>query len=83
MKDIHKRVSNNKINKKTYINMKSRCDNCPMRAKYDLNPKSFMGRLWRWHINFCPGWKDYMKSVDESSRERLIEKYRLNKNIHK
>ena len=60
--------------------MKNNCENCPMRARYDLNPKSFWGRLWRWHINFCPGWKDYMKSIDESTRERLIEKYRLKKN---
>ena len=60
--------------------MKNNCENCPMRARYDLNPKSFLGRLWRWHINFCPGWKDYMKSIDESTRERLIEKYRLKKN---
>lgn len=60
--------------------MENKCENCSMRAKYDLNSKSFMGRLWRWHINFCPGWKDYMKSIDESTRERLIEKYRLKMN---
>jgi len=43
------------------------CENCPFRAKYDINPKSFLGRLWRWHINICPGWKNlYSLSIEES-----------------
>ncbi|MFA6728721.1 MAG: hypothetical protein WCS17_10975 [Prevotella sp.] len=37
---------------------KENCDTCSMRKKYDTNPKSLMGRFWRWHINFCPGWKN-------------------------
>ncbi|MBO5108247.1 MAG: hypothetical protein J6B97_07425 [Bacteroidales bacterium] len=35
-----------------------RCSTCPMRAKHDARPASFVGRFWRWHINFCPGWKE-------------------------
>ena len=31
------------------------CENCKLRANYEKNPKSLMGRFWRWHINFCPG----------------------------
>ena len=53
------------------------CENCSMRAKYDINPKSLTGRFWRWHINFCPGWNRYMKSLDEDSRRSLCEKYKL------
>ena len=34
-----------------------------MRAKYDCRPRSFAGRFWRWHINFCPGWKAYFSSL--------------------
>jgi len=55
------------------------CERCPIRAKYDNNPKSLIGRFWRWHINFCPGWKGYIRSVDEEQRSALREKYQLNK----
>lgn len=53
------------------------CENCTMRGKYDHNPKSFAGRFWRWHINFCPGWKTYMKSLDDSKRKELAQQYKL------
>jgi hypothetical protein len=55
--------------------MESNCKECPMRAKYDKNPKSFMGRFWRWHINFCPGWKGYFKSLSDEEKQELREKY--------
>jgi len=55
------------------------CENCPMRAKHDAKPKSFAGRFWRWHINFCPGWKGYMLSLDDEKRQVIAEQYRLNK----
>ncbi|NDV68774.1 hypothetical protein D0T66_07665 [Dysgonomonas sp. 25] len=57
--------------------MNHNCDNCVIRKKYDQNPKSFIGRFWRWHINFCPGWKRYLDSLDEEKRERIKEKYQL------
>jgi hypothetical protein len=53
------------------------CENCKLRAKYDQKPKSLIGRFWRWHINFCPGWKGYMKSLDENRKEEIIVKYKL------
>lgn len=53
------------------------CKNCKLRAKYDKTPESFIGKFWRWHINFCPGWKGYMKSLDESKKTEIIAKYRL------
>ena len=34
--------------------MKYPCENCKLRAAYDKNPKSLIGRFWRWQINFCP-----------------------------
>lgn len=55
------------------------CENCSIRAKYDMNPKSFNGRFWRWHINFCPGWKGYINSLDEAQKEVLRDKYQLKK----
>nr|WP_319571882.1 hypothetical protein [uncultured Draconibacterium sp.] len=57
----------------------SNCAECTLRAKYDEKPKSFAGRFWRWHINWCPGWKGYMKSLDEEERVELKQQYHLNK----
>jgi hypothetical protein len=55
----------------------STCENCKLREKYDTNPKSFLGRFWRWHIGFCPGWKAFMKSLDEDKKQELRLKYNL------
>ncbi len=55
------------------------CANCAWRAKYDNNPKSFLGRLWRWHINFCPGWKSYFTSLPQEEKTKLIEQYKFTK----
>ncbi|AHW59095.1 hypothetical protein SAMN05444285_1176 [Draconibacterium orientale] len=55
----------------------SNCADCSLRAKYDEKPKSFAGRFWRWHINWCPGWKGYMKSLDEAERAEIRQQYRL------
>lgn len=57
--------------------MAHNCENCSIRAKHDKNPKSFVGRFWRWHINFCPGWKGYMKSLDEEQSRLIRKKYNL------
>lgn len=55
------------------------CSECKLRAKYDQNPKSFVGRFWRWHIKFCPGWKAYMASISEAEKDELRMKYNLKK----
>jgi hypothetical protein len=55
------------------------CENCGFRAKYDANPKSFLGRLWRWHAGWCPGWKAYMKSQTPERRDELAQRYNLKK----
>lgn len=56
-----------------------KCANCPLRAKYDQNPRSFIGRFWRWHINFCPGWKGYFGSLSEEEKQALRSKYNFTK----
>ncbi|MCD4769026.1 MAG: hypothetical protein K8R35_02520 [Bacteroidales bacterium] len=53
------------------------CENCGFRAKYDNNPKSFLGRLWRWHTSWCPGWKAYIKSLSDDERIKLADRYNL------
>lgn len=55
------------------------CANCKLRAKYDNNPSSLLGRFWRWHINFCPGWKGYIASLPEEERASICAKYNYNK----
>ena len=53
------------------------CADCKFRARYDENPKSLLGRFWRFHIKFCPGWKAYLKSLSEEERAKVVEKYHL------
>lgn len=53
------------------------CEHCKQRAKYDKNPKSLGGRIWRWHINWCPGWKAYINSLSEVDTTKLKEKYQI------
>ncbi|MDZ7725027.1 MAG: hypothetical protein U5R06_19990 [candidate division KSB1 bacterium] len=53
-----------------------------MRKKYDANPKSLMGRLWRWHINWCPGWKEYITFLPETEQQALAEQYNIKKYLH-
>lgn len=57
------------------------CENCAWRAKYDNNPKSFLGKLWRWHINICPGWKSYMTSLPQDDKLALSDKYNFKKYV--
>jgi hypothetical protein len=53
------------------------CADCGFRRKYDEKPGSFLGRLWRWHINWCPGWKRYMRSLPPEERTVLGDRYGL------
>jgi len=55
------------------------CASCSFRAKYDINPKSFLGRLWHWHARWCPGFKSYMRSLPETERRNQAERYNLPK----
>jgi len=53
------------------------CESCGMRKRHDSRPRSILGRLWRWHINWCPGWRSYVKSMAESDRNEIITRYGL------
>ncbi len=53
------------------------CANCKIRAHYDRNPKSLIGRFWRFHINFCPGFKKYLKNLSDEERIVIKEKYNI------
>lgn len=55
------------------------CGNCRFRARYDHNPKSWLGRLWRWHAGWCPGWRKYMTALPAEQRIELVKKYDMKK----
>jgi hypothetical protein len=55
------------------------CAKCRFRAKYDQNRKSLLGRLWRWHINFCPGWKKYFTALPTAEKASIAGKYNFMK----
>ncbi|MFH1195510.1 MAG: hypothetical protein V1720_07335 [bacterium] len=55
------------------------CGNCKLRIKYDNKPKSFVGRFWRWHINFCPGWKKYFTSLPAGEKAIVADRYNFKK----
>lgn len=48
--------------------MAHNCENCKFRAHYDEKPNSLLGKFWRWHINFCPGWKGYFTSQSDEKK---------------
>ena len=52
------------------------CEKCKFRAQYDRNPRSILGRIWKWHIGWCPGWKAYLKSLPDETRQDLMRRYR-------
>jgi hypothetical protein len=56
------------------------CKNCFLRAQYDKNPGSLLGKLWRWHTGWCPGWKSYLKSLPDEEKSQLAARYGLKKN---
>lgn len=53
----------------------SNCEKFKFREKYDRNPQSMLGRIWKWHIGWCPGWKSYVKSLRHEKRIEVIGKY--------
>jgi hypothetical protein len=55
------------------------CATCKFRARHDRNPKSLLGRLWRWHAGWCPGFKSYLLSLPDAERRNLAERYGLAK----
>jgi hypothetical protein len=58
------------------------CETCAFRSKYDDNPRSFLGRIWRWHAGWCPGWKSYITSLPDATRRELAQAYKMTKYTH-
>ena len=53
------------------------CEKCWFRGQYDRNPTSLLGKFWRWHAGWCPGWRGYMRSLPEDEKQRLADIYKL------
>jgi len=56
--------------------MEQKCETCSSRMRYDSNPRSFLGRIWKWHISWCPGWKKYLAALSEDERNSIKEHYK-------
>ncbi len=52
---------------------KHKCDTCTFRISYKKNPRSLLGRIWKWHTFWCPGWKKYVASLSETEKMLLLE----------
>jgi hypothetical protein len=35
------------------------------------------GRIWKWHVGWCPGWKSYLKSLADEDRMQLGAEIKL------
>lgn len=57
------------------------CENCAWRARFEKRPESFLGRLWKWHAGWCPGWKSYMFSLPGEKRNKIARDYGMGKFI--
>jgi hypothetical protein len=44
------------------------CERCRLRRAAERKPNGLIGRFWRWHTRWCPGWKAYQKHLAESGR---------------
>jgi len=53
------------------------CEACPMRTRYDANPRSLLGRMWRWHAGWCPGFRQYLSTLPAHERTTLIARFGL------
>lgn len=56
-----------------------KCESCSLRARYDARPTSWLGRFWRWHIRFCPGWRRYVSSLPDDARRKLEQRYTISR----
>lgn len=53
----------------------NKCEHCKFRGRYDKNPASVLGKIWKWHTGWCPGWKSYLKSLPEEKRSEVLRNY--------
>lgn len=51
------------------------CASCMFKGQYDKHPELLLGRIWTWHIGWCPEWKSYLKSLPDERAAAAIEKY--------
>lgn len=58
---------------------KHSCENCGLRTRYDKNPKDLLGRIWRWHAGWCPGFRKYITSLPDEQRIEIAKRYHLDK----
>jgi hypothetical protein len=43
----------------------SQCEKCRLRRYAEKKPESLIGKIWRWHTGWCPGWKAYQLKQEQ------------------
>ena len=51
------------------VHIESKCHTCGLRARAEQKPRSLIARFWRWHTNWCPGWKAYVAELKSKGLE--------------
>ena len=46
------------------------CEACSLRSYAERKPKSILAWFWRWHTNWCPGWKAYQRKL-QAEKDRV------------
>lgn len=49
--------------------MESGCESCKWHSYAERKPGSLIGKLWRWHTKWCPGWKAYQEELAKRGEE--------------
>lgn len=39
------------------------CEHCGLRNYAEKNPDKLIGKIWKWHTRWCPGWKRYQREL--------------------
>ena len=50
-----------------------KCENCGLRRRAEKQPNSLLGRFWRWHTGWCPGWKAYQRAMAEQEAQSRVK----------
>lgn len=50
------------------------CATCRFHRYADRKPRSLLARLWRWHTNWCPGWRSYQRHLAAAEADQPAAK---------
>jgi hypothetical protein len=48
--------------------MKVKFGQCKACRYAQRKPDSIIGKIWRWHTKWCPGWKAYQRELEQQGK---------------